>query len=112
MKTSRDGNPLKPRSSGLSNVNAYSNLPYSFVTALIIDILYFATRTAFLTEDGLFELIRSSKKSKSATQPESKKSVDTIVSSGKRNSQNTSNSKSHLLSFFILLVTCLFLMMM
>lgn len=36
MKTSRDGNPLKPRSSGLSNVNAYSNLPYSFVTALIL----------------------------------------------------------------------------
>lgn len=47
--------------------------------------------TAFLTEDGLFELIRSSKKSKSATQPESKKSADIIVSSGKRNSQNTSD---------------------
>ncbi|KAK4712854.1 hypothetical protein R3W88_018761 [Solanum pinnatisectum] len=47
--------------------------------------------TAFLTEDGLFEFIRSSKKSKSATQPESKKSADTIVSSGKRNSQNTSD---------------------
>ncbi|MCD7471104.1 replication factor C subunit 1 [Datura stramonium] len=45
--------------------------------------------TAFLTEDGLFEMIRSSKKSKSATQPESKKSVDTVVSSAKRNSQNT-----------------------
>ncbi|XP_055822940.1 replication factor C subunit 1 isoform X2 [Solanum dulcamara] len=47
--------------------------------------------TAFLTEDGLFEMIRSSKKSKSATQPESKKSVDTTVSSAKRNSQNTSD---------------------
>lgn len=111
MKTSRDGNPLKPRSSGLSNVNAYSQFAYSFVTALILISYTFATRTAFLTEDGLFEMIRSSKKSKSATQPESKKSVDTVVSSAKRNSQNTSNSKSHLLSFFILSMTCLFLVM-
>lgn len=47
--------------------------------------------TAFLTEDGLFEMIRSSKKSKSATQPESKKSVDTVVSSPKRKLQNTSD---------------------
>ncbi|KAJ8560800.1 hypothetical protein K7X08_022660 [Anisodus acutangulus] len=47
--------------------------------------------TAFLTEDGLFEMIRSSKKSKSTMQPESKKSVDTVVSSAKRNSQNTSD---------------------
>ncbi|XP_009626890.1 replication factor C subunit 1 isoform X2 [Nicotiana tabacum] len=47
--------------------------------------------TAFLTEDGLFNMIRSSKKSKPATQPESKKSVDTVVSPAKRNSQNTSD---------------------
>ncbi|KAK4374899.1 hypothetical protein RND71_005576 [Anisodus tanguticus] len=47
--------------------------------------------TAFLTEDGLFEMIRSSKKSKSTMQPESKRSVDTVVSSAKRNSQNTSD---------------------
>lgn len=47
--------------------------------------------TAFLTEDGLFEMIRSSKKSKSVAQPESKKSVDTVVSSAKRDSQNTSD---------------------
>ncbi|CAN4084390.1 unnamed protein product [Withania somnifera] len=48
--------------------------------------------TAFLTEDGLFEMIRASKKSKSATQPESKKFVDTAVSSPKRNLQNTSDA--------------------
>ncbi|KAF3652146.1 Replication factor C subunit 1 [Capsicum annuum] len=47
--------------------------------------------TAFLTEDGLFEMIRSSNKSKSATQPESKKSLDTVVSSPKRKLQNTSD---------------------
>lgn len=110
MKTSREGNPLKPRSSGLSSVNAYSHFVYSFVTELILMYYTFATRTAFLTEDGLFEMIRSSNKSKSATQPESKKSLDTVVSSPKRKLQNTSNFKSHLLSFFISLMICLFLM--
>lgn len=109
MKTLRDGNPLKQRSLGLSNANAYSDFPYSFVTELILISYTFATRTAFLTEDGLFEMIRSSKKSKSVAQPESKKSVDTVVSSAKRDSQNTSNSKSHWLSLHILLMTCLFL---
>lgn len=93
MKTSRDGNPLKPRNSGLFPMSMHFLIfLFHLVPELILVSYTFATRTAFLTEDGLFDMIRSSKKSKSATQPESKKSVATVVSPAKRNSQNTSNS--------------------
>ncbi|KAJ6963931.1 hypothetical protein NC652_002277 [Populus alba x Populus x berolinensis] len=97
MRILRDGNLQKPKNLGrLPQIHTciYIQVCYCFYFIITIS----SCSTPFLTEDGLFDKIRSSKNSKAPAREDSKVSVEKVASLPKKSPQKADLKSSSLMS--------------
>ncbi|KAG6789126.1 hypothetical protein POTOM_005216 [Populus tomentosa] len=97
MRILRDGNLQKPKNLGrLPQIHTciYIQVCYCFYFIITIS----SCSTPFLTEDGLFDKIRSSKNSKALAREDSKVSVEKVASLPKKSPQKADSKSSSLMS--------------